>query len=120
EAFGHRTGGPRPTAGRAGALPGGSRLMVRQPGHSIAGWISRLRQDWRRGVCFSLGNRGWRSRLDAGSAADRGGVAGGPRNLAAGWDGAFGDGLPDLTVQDLATVHGIGVPGGERVQPEGG
>src|SRR6516165_6515983 len=99
-----------------------SRLLVvaGQACHSDSGWVPGLRQDARRGIRFALGDGGWGRRLDAGGGAERGGVAGGPRNLIAGWDGALGDGLADLPVQDLAQVHGIGVPGGERGQPEGG
>ncbi|HEX9520642.1 MAG TPA: hypothetical protein VF940_31230 [Streptosporangiaceae bacterium] len=40
--------------------------------------------------------------------------------LAAGRDEARIDGAPPLAAQDEAEVFGIGIPGGQRMDPEGG
>src|SRR5262249_60792023 len=85
---------------RVGLPPGSPRGGAAPPRHSGSGRIPGPRQDLH-GAFFALAHRSGRGRLDAGGAAYRGGVVGGPRHLAAGWDGTFGGGLPDRVAPDL-------------------
>src|SRR5215470_10790749 len=93
-------------------------VLARKRTHSQPGPVCGLYRGVRGGVLLALRYGGWGDRLDAGGAAERGGVAVRTRHLAAGRDGASRDGSPASMPQDLAQVHRVGVPGGQRLQPE--
>src|SRR5262245_43142783 len=73
-----------------------------------------------REALIALANWVRRNGLDARCAAPGRSVAGRTRYVAARRDDAGVDGMAPFSAQDLAEVLGIGLPGGQRLQPERG
>src|SRR5262245_47319258 len=87
--------GPGGPGGAEVLAGGGLRVAACQSGHPVPGRVLRPGQMVCRDARFAPGDRSGRGRLDAGGAAECGGVVGGTGYLAAGWDGPFGDGPAD-------------------------